>query len=62
MEQDALRLLRLGGVHLLDPGCQRISFMFKKDCSTIEFSPPECSRDGWSFKALRTPAIVSTTN
>ena len=60
MEQDALRLLRLDGVHLLDPGSQRISFMFKKDCSVIEFSPPECSSDGWIFTAMKTPAIVSS--
>ena len=60
MEQDALRLLHLGGVHLLDPGSQRISFMFKQDCSAIEFSPPECDSDGWIFKALKTPAIVSS--
>ena len=60
MEQDALRLLRLGGVHLLDPGSPRISFMFKQDCSAIEFSPTECNSDGWTFTALKTPAVVSS--
>lgn len=59
MERDALRLLRLDGVHLLDPGSQRTSFVFKQDCSAIEFSPPECISHGWMFKASKTPAIVS---
>ena len=60
MEQDALRLLQLGGVHLLDPGSPRISFMFKQDCSAIEFSPTKYNSNGWTFTALKTPAIVSS--
>ena len=61
MEQDALRLLGLCGVHLLDPGSQRISFIFQKDRSAIEFIPTECCSNGWTFRALKTPAIVSST-
>ena len=62
MERDALRLLRLDGVHLLDPGSQKMSFIFQQDHSAIEFSPPECNSDGWIFKALKTPAVVSSNH
>ena len=61
MERDALWLLNLGDrVDLLDPGSPTIPFVFRKKCSTVEFSPHECSSDGWIFRALKTPAIVSS--
>ena len=59
MEQDAIKLLGLEGVQSLDPDTQRMPFTFKKDCSTIAFTPEETSHDGWDIKAQRIPPIVS---
>ena len=59
MEQDAVRLLGLDGVHSLEWGSPRYSCVFREGSSAIEFSPTECSGDGWSITALKTPAVVS---
>ena len=63
MEEDALRLLHLpvDRVDLLDPGSQRIPFLFQEDCSIIEFSPAQCNINGWIINAAKTPAIVCST-
>ena len=59
MEQDAIKLLGVEGFQSLDPLSQRIPFTFKKDCSSIVFSPDRSSCNGWRVNALRIPAIVS---
>lgn len=60
MEQDAVRLLGLDGVHSLQWGSPRYSCVFRDGSSAIEFSPTECSCDGWNITSLKTPAVVST--
>ena len=59
MEQDAIRLLELDGVHSLKLGSPRYSCLFQEGQSAIEFSPVDCSSDDWSIKAEKEPAIVS---
>ena len=59
MEQDAARLLELDGIRPLKLGSPRHSCLFQEGCSSIAFSPSDCSSSEWSIKAEKEPAIVS---
>ena len=64
MQQDALRILDLDGIHSLKLGTNTTTIVFEKQSlnAVMKFIPTESRCDGWTITAERTPTIVRIAN